>query len=442
MEAPNSIQLRPIVPSSDRAYRNFLIASLLMATLVGFVLAIHVPLGRLLNLGRQERTVDLVQAHGQVQLLGFAGLYVMGMSLRLLPRFAGARLAFETLIPFVLWLTVSSLVLRAVLLPWFYGDLHSALLLATSFGLLLGSACFLFIVVATVASARHADASSLAFSLGAWSLFAAIAIGVLAAIDAIGSGARSLPYLTNTAIVQLELLGFLIAFITGVALRAIPAMVGIERPGLGARFLPVLLTGSVALLVAALLYLEYGTYSDAAVRACDAAFLLIGATLLALAWQAGALRPAANRIRPSSQTNLWLIRGAFFWLVVAAVLSIYCGATSFVDGELPSQFEFDAVRHALGVGVITSLILGMSMMILPEFAVERQQSNRQRHLAILLAFLINLAALLRVVPSIAANHWTLDQRNLSFAMAGSAAEVAMLIFAADVIRLIWRTRNL
>jgi hypothetical protein len=197
----------------------------------------------------------------------------------------------------------------------------------------------------------------------------------------------------------------------------------------------------VGIFAAALLYLEYGSFSEAVVRTADAAFLVTGVALLAFVWQAGVLRPAANRIRPASQVHLWLIRSAFVWLVVAAVVTAYAGASSFVEGELVSQLEFDAARHALGAGVITSLILGMSLMILPEFAVERQQPNRQREMAILLAVLINVATVLRVAPPLAGDRWTADESDLSMAVAGSLAEVAMLIFAAYLLRLIWRTRN-
>ncbi len=441
--AAGSISLRPVVASPDIAYRGFLIVSMLMATLVGFVLAIHVPLERLLGVGQADRTLDLLQAHGQVQLLGFAGLYVMGMSLRLLPRFASARLAFGSIASFVLWCMAAALIVRAVLLPWFSGDVHTALALASAFGVLLAAGGYLWVVLATLANDAHrADASSLAFVLGGGTLFVTSAIGVLAFMDAAEGGSRTLPYLTNSAIVQLQMSGFLLVVITGVALRALPVMVGLDRPVHGALLVPLGLSGIVALLAASLLYLEYRSFDGTMVRIADAAFGALGLMLLAFAWQVGVLRPAANRIRPSSQPHLWLIRGAFVWLVIAAVLAIYTGGAAFVASELPSQFDFDGVRHALGVGVITSLILGMSLMILPEFAVERQRANRQRQLALLLAVLINASVLLRVAPAVAGSTWSYDTRNLSMAVAGSLAEIAMLVFAAYFLRLVWRMRSL
>ncbi len=439
---PDSIPVRLVTPHAELWYRQFVTAALLLATLLGFVLGIHIPVERLLGIGRADRTLDLIQAHGQVQLLGFAGLYVIGMSLRLLPRFAGARLAFPTLIPVALWLMVAGLVLRALVMPWFDGTAHDAMLLATLGLVLAASTCFLLIVAATIfIEARRPDASSLAFVLGAALLFAACDVALFAGIDAVDHGLRSLPYLADTAITTLELDGFVLVFIVGVGLRSLPVMVGVERPQRGATLAPLFLTAAVSVLGAALLYLQYVDYSRAVVVIAGAALTLFGLVLLGFVWQAGVLRPAANRIRPTSQPHLWLIRGAFAWLGVAAVLALYFGVTSVWHAELPSQDNFDALRHAVAVGVVTNLILGMSLMILPEFAMQRQHANAQRRLALLLALLVNLAALLRVAPALAGTGWSLDERNASIAVAGSLAELALLLFAVTVLRLFWRTRG-
>jgi hypothetical protein len=168
----------------------------------------------------------------------------------------------------------------------------------------------------------------------------------------------------------------------------------------------------------------------------DAALLLYGVSLLFLVTLVGILRPKANRARPASQPTLWLVRSAFVWLAVGGGLMVYFGADASLSGTLLSQSEFDAIRHTLGVGVLTNLVLGMSLLILPEFAVERQRRNRQRPLALVLAVLINLSALLRTLPPIIGSHLTPDERNISMALAGSIAEAAMLVFTVYVLRLV------
>jgi hypothetical protein len=218
-------------------------------------------------------------------------------------------------------------------------------------------------------------------------------------------------------------------------------MVGLERPLRAVRLLPGGLAASSALLAGSLLYLEYANYSDIAATLASLSLVGTGLALLSLVWLAGVLRPERNRIRPSSQPHLWLLRGAFVWLVVSGTLMVYAGIDGALDAGLPDQLLFDALRHSLGVGVVTALILGMSLMILPEFAVARQHANRQRELALFLAVLINVSALLRVAPSLAGDAWSFDTRNIGMATAGTLAEVGLLVFAFYFARLVWQARK-
>jgi hypothetical protein len=429
-------------PPPEEPYRPFILGSLTLAVLVGFLLAVHVPLQRLFDAGTPGRTADLVQAHGQAQLLGFAGLFVVGMSLRIMPRIAGSRLAFGPLVPAVLWLIVIGVALRAGVLPWSSGDAHSAILVVSTLAVLVAGVCFLAIVCGTVfAAVRKADPTALAFTAGAIMLVLSGVASLYAAVNAGIDGLRTLPYLANTAIVHLELEGFLLAFILGVSVRAIPPMVGHKRPSRSARALVVGLATVVLVSAGTLLYVQYGPSSRFALRLAGAALLSLGLVLIALAWLAGVLRQAANRIRPASQPHLWLLRSAFAWMVVAALASLYYGWSAMVDGVLPDYHAVDAVRHSLGVGVVTMLIAGMSLMILPEFAGERQGPNRQRQLSLVLLALLNGAAFLRVLPALAGTSWTADQRHLSMAVAGTLGEVALIMFGGYYARLWWRGRS-
>lgn len=441
--ANDTIPMQPAtLPASEFVHRPFLIVSLCMATLIGFVLGIHVPLGRLLNSASPERTLDLLQAHGQVQLLGFAGLFIAGVALRLMPRFAGARITFPFLVPATLWLFATGLLLRALVLPWLSGDAHAAVLITASFVLLGGAACFVLVVCGTlIGNARRFEATSLAFVFGALQLFAATTVATFATIAAVNDGLIRLPYLANTAVLHLMLFGFVVSFILGVGLRAIPTMLAIARPERSAMLLSVALCAASALLALSLLYLEYVAFSQGIVLLADIAFLGLGLVLVSLVWQAGTLRRVVNRLRPASQPHLWLVRSAFVWMVFAGVSTCYFAVSALFDARLPAEFHFDAVRHTLGAGVVTMLITGMAMMILPEFAMERMGPNRQRTLALVLAVLLNVATALRVLPSLAGLDWSFDDRNLSMALAGTLAEVALLLFAAYFFRLIWRARK-
>jgi hypothetical protein len=199
----------------------------------------------------------------------------------------------------------------------------------------------------------------------------------------------------------------------------------------------ILLAGiaiSTGTLGGSLFYLEHLGPSDSVAGLASAAFALFGVALLLLSWQAGVLRRSGNRLRPASQPHLLLVRSAFAWLTFAGLYAIFAGVNGAMEPGLPGQFEFDAVRHALGLGLITMLIAGMSLMIVPEFAADRLHAD-QKLLAVSLFTLLNLATLLRVAPSIAGTAWSFDQRNLFMAIAGTLAEAALVLFAVSLFRL-------
>jgi uncharacterized protein involved in response to NO len=90
--------------------------------------------------------VAVAQAHGHLQLYGWAGLFVLGVALHFLPRLRGAPLAGARLIPWGVGLMSASLVLRAVSQPelvmnpgmlWRVGLVSSGVLELSALGMIL-----------------------------------------------------------------------------------------------------------------------------------------------------------------------------------------------------------------------------------------------------------------------------------------------------------------
>jgi hypothetical protein len=92
--------------------------------------------------------------------------------------------------------------------------------------------------------------------------------------------------------------------------------------------------------------------------------------------------------RPSA----WLIMTAYGWLGVAGLLLILDGFARWGVGWRPPQ---DAERHVLGAGLVTLLILGMAVRLLPGFTGEKLYSVP---LVWATFWLGNAAVALRVVP--------------------------------------------
>jgi hypothetical protein len=432
-----AIQLTPI-ESRQRyeTYQVFILSSLALASLLGFVLALVLPLGRALDWGLERSRPDLIAVHGQVQVLGFAGLFIMGMALRLMPRFSGVHLRFPGLIQPLLGLTLGGLLLRALVATPLADSAQGVIVAGAQAVLLVAAVCFAMVVIGTLTRAgSRADATAYMFILGASFLVAQALLGLLIAVDESGDRLRVFSHLPSQALLHLQIAGFLLAFIGGVGTRALPTMTGIARPNASVKATAFVLGGAVGLTAAALLWAEYGTYSTAVARLASGGYVGLGAALLAIAWSTGILRPAANRLRPASQPHLWLVRSAVVWMVVAGVLSIYFGSRAFSGATILSQFEVDGVRHAIGLGVVTMLIMGMAMMIVPEFAGQRQFGRSQAPLSVSLAALLNAATFLRVAPAVAGFDWSNEVRDWSMAIAGGLAQAAILVFAWSFVRL-------
>jgi len=81
----------------------------LLATILTTTYALSIPLGAWWE--------ALAQAHGHLQLYGWAGLFVLGVALHFLPRLRGTPLAGARLVPWLLGILIVSLVSRAISQP-------------------------------------------------------------------------------------------------------------------------------------------------------------------------------------------------------------------------------------------------------------------------------------------------------------------------------------
>jgi uncharacterized protein involved in response to NO len=440
------VETIPLTPIESQrrleTHQAFILVSLLFGTVVSFTLAIVLPLGRALGWGLEASRPDLIHVHGQAQVLGFAGLFVMGMALRLMPRFSGVHLRYPQLVFPTLGLITAGLLIRAFIATPLPETAQGIVTAGAQLSILAGVSCFALMVYATLGQkGSRADATGYMFMVGSGFLVAHALLALFVAVDGVRDGMRVLPYLPSQAVIHFQLIGFLIAFIAGVGTRAIPTMVGLPRPITSVKALAGVLGLAVSMTTAALLWAEYVDYSPAVARFASFGYLVLGPVFIATAWLSGVFRPAANRLRPASQSHVWLLRTAMAWLTVAGVLAAYYGTRSLLDGVMVGQFEIDAIRHALGVGVVTALIMGMALMIVPEFAGQRQSVD-QRWLSLTLALLINAAVVLRVAPAIAGFDWSADARDWSMTAAGVFAQAAILLFAVSFARLFLSQRQL
>jgi uncharacterized protein involved in response to NO len=239
------------------------------------------------------------------------------------------------------------------------------------------------------------------------SLWLSLALNLVGLVGAADSPLALVTAPWQPLVLHLALLGFLVPICVAMSVRTFPLYLRVRVPAAGALravWLALVLALGLRLIavVAAAPTLEGLGRLLTAGALLGAAWMLDAplmrsraATLAATAARARArgVTPRAVGPRPSDQqAGEALLRSAYAWLVVAALLLLAAGVGALA--ELP-QPPLDAERHALGAGFITLLIYGMGVYLLPGFLGRHLASAR---LAWATFWLGNAAALLRVGP--------------------------------------------
>ncbi len=185
MTTPYRAERRP-----GETYQLFVLTALVIAVFGGFLLAVLIPLSRAAGWGWEEHKPEVVQMHGQLQLLGFAGLFVIGMSMRLLPRFAALRLRFPGLGWGIWALLLAALLVRAFVLPWLGDTAHSWVLLLSEVAVLAASAGFFLVIAGSVLLQRGGRPEAIGhfFVAGALILLLQGLAGVYVAVHQVRDG--------------------------------------------------------------------------------------------------------------------------------------------------------------------------------------------------------------------------------------------------------------
>ncbi len=321
-------------------YRPFLFASLALAIGGGFLLSLLLPLAQALEWDWGRRWPALVQAHGQLQLLGFAGLFIMGMALRLTPRFAGRDLAYPRLARAVMPLIAAELVLRSLAEPAGDGALRDAALLFSAALLLAGALAFGAVILRMLARpSSRAQAAGYFFVLGSVAYVCGAVINLLQIVDVVRDGLPVAPSSRQPAQLIVQHFGFIMMFMGGVATRAVPTFTGRPRADRAGRVVAVALIVGVALVAVPGLWGSYREASAVATRIENVGLLICAAAFAAIVWLTGVFHPRANRVALASRTPFQFVRAAMAWLLVAAAFIAWYAGRALAHGDAVDVFE-------------------------------------------------------------------------------------------------------
>ena len=376
------------IPTTVVAWRTAAIAALAYAAGAGFFAAGF--LGDLAAKGRAAEPAyrTLLQAHGRAQAFGFGGLLALGIALHFLPKLRHAPLAWPRLANTAIALVATGVALRLGPALALLAD-DPAVTETAALGAALGAMLTLAGTAAAgaVLARTHLTAPTPAGDAAitpviplvgaAWaSLLAAQALDVVGTVGAVTASTAGLVGPTlDDAIVWLAIPGWFIPLAMAFASRTFPLYLRTRLASASAMqsWLGVFVVGMVVDLAgrAALITPTVGAVG----QVCE------GVAFLGWLYALGVWRqrpPLPGKIADPFVRRAEAITGtasevaimvACAWLAVAGVM-LATGGTESLSGFGPAP-SIDAVRHAIGAGVMVPMIVGMAIRLLPGFAGDR-----------------------------------------------------------------------
>lgn len=421
--------VRPAV--EDRSYLWYIASALVMALAGGFLLAVLLPLAITGVIPWETHVPQLTQAHGWAQLQGWAGLFVAGMAMRLIPRFAGRPPVPGTVTLPVLALLVGGIVLRTVAQPAITGTAGEVLMVVAGAGGSLGMLGVAAMLVVTLAKGRKRPEPWRYFAWAGAAWWAAWAVLGFAAAWRAADHNRFTPALFDEALTWVVIFGAVGNFVWGVQSRSVPVFFGRKTPTVRRALGPGIALNAGAALVAAS---TFGFGDAASARLEGAGLVLAGLASAALAPIAGSVWGVAHRLRPRSRAASRYVLAANVTTLVAGLLVAFAGAESALSGEFEAYGLRDAARHGFGLGMITMLIFGMAQLVAPIFALDRAEARRARIADVAPFWLLVAAVVLRMGAGLLFDVARTEPRMHTAALAGVLAWAAIALFALTVVR--------
>jgi NnrS protein len=373
-------------------YQYFLKASLLVAITIGWLLG-ALELLAITSRGAFARALispALFQVHGQSQIVGWVGLFIMGISYQVIPRQRRVAIHTPVMAWIVLALMLAGIVLRAISQPLAAGSRLFGALMAVSAVLELASlGLFMFGLIQGRVMADSIQGPE-RFSRAALQWFAvALALNLAACTFVAMRGASVVPDWLDRTVIVVELFGFILAMIFGVNARNLPLFMRVKAaPPERLRPVQQLLPAAVVLCAAGQAAAGFWPRAGQALAAAGWVGLLACAALYVTG--VGLLGPRSRHILTAGESKWYeaYVLGAYFWLAVGLLFELATAVLGLASGDL-----FLAGLHAITVGFISTMIMGMAARIVPAFAATRLHS---RGLFIAAWWCLMLGTLLRV----------------------------------------------
>jgi hypothetical protein len=307
-----------------------------------------------------------INAHGHAQISGWVGLFMMGFAYRAFPRvwhthLVAPRVAVAVFVTMLAGLTTATLGMGI-------SSSAAGLPLAMAGGALELSAILVFAVQLVLTSRRGTATQP-------FTAFVVVALGWFVAQAAFGLW-HTWTTMTNTGddflwyiatyqapLRDLQVHGMAMTMILGVSTFVLPAVFDVPQvPARRARRALIILTLAVAgESVVFVLYRFADDHRVAALLMVPWLMLAVAVAMIALPWRLW--RPLPRDDGRSGK----FVRAAYAWLAVSLTMLILMPVYQAASGLAFSHAYYGAIRHAITVGFVSLMIIGISSRAVAAF---------------------------------------------------------------------------
>lgn len=400
--------------------------ALAIAIFGGFSLAAHLCIVMGFDRSLGDGFASLIQIHGHLQLVGWAGLFIIGISLHVIPRFSSVSISHPQWIPRLLWIVGIGLLLRFIahsILPYVDKGFFFILLswITAASGLLewYGILIYLALLVGTIFRIPEAHRKPPLIAVRPY--FGMMMMGFLlyATIHAVlllqmaWRGNIVVGQMWNEISIHIFIGLVLLPVAFGFSIRMLPLYLRLPVPNWSFRRVAyVYLTGFLC-QIAQILPINFLSNVEGYVSSVG--MLVKSSVILYVVWKLDILtrrqapsishrdiessldrQPARRAIPGQGEYGRFdrHIYAAYGWLVSGALAEMFIGG--FGIFRLPIAISSDVIRHIYLLGFITNLIMGLAVRMVPGFLKKRRVASTK--MIDITFWLTNVAVVGRIGP--------------------------------------------
>ena len=408
---------------------NLIHIAILIAGLAGFTLGAHVAflVGFDYSLGKGY--FAYIQSHGHIQLIGWVGLFIMGVSLYFMPRLAHFKIDLTRRVKYLSFYITFGIILKYIFhsaLPYYtdayWASTISSMTLLSALSILIGIGIYLSIILRIAIAMKNQKNNPnrdirifFLLMIFGWVLYG-VSQFILSVILYTNNQTILLPN-WNLFMVEIFIYLIILPISFGIGLRAIPLFMRLPSIQWNALYFSKIYFGTLVSYFGIKLIYQIIDDGYKLLPYLNTVGLLKNFLIIWFVYQLDILLKLRvpwtdtqkNKWIPHKKESRkeypdygefgrfeWLLKSAFSWLVFASLLDGYLYFALLMD--IPTELSKDGIRHAILLGFTTPLIMGMALRMIP--GMTGALRLKHPYLVSWIAILVNIAAFTRVFPMI------------------------------------------